>query len=238
MNLPPVLQFALRVGTPFLVLGGLIGVLYLGFISLPDRYNPFAALDMRDQTAGQFTAFKLGRLRNNYPACLAAMRTSQVEFSPEEISSPRSGCGTDEGVRLTKSAVSYGGAIEMNCAAMAALIMWEHHSVIPAAQKLGTELVRIQNYGSYSCRNVNNAKEGRLSQHATANAIDIGGFVMKDGRTVSVLKDWGKETPEGQFLREVHASACVFFRGVLGPDYNALHANHFHFDMGRWNICS
>ena len=141
-----------------MVLASLLAGAYLFFNVLPDRFNPFAPLDMREQPAGPFTTFKINRLKGNYPACLAALRTSQFEFTPEEISSPRAGCGTDEGVRLIKSGVSYGGSIEMNCAAMAALIMWEQYSVIPAAKKLGTELSKMRNYGSYSCRNVNNAK--------------------------------------------------------------------------------
>ena len=60
---------------------------------------------------------------------------------------------------------------------------------------------------------------------------------MKDGREISVLKDWPKNTPEGKFLREVRNDACNYFRGVLSPDYNKAHANHFHLDMGRWRMC-
>lgn len=237
MTLPPVLRLAFRIATPFFVFASLLAGAYLFFNALPDRYNPFAPLDMRDELAGPFTTFKLNWLKGHYPSCLSALRTSGVDFTPRIISSSREGCGTEEGARLLKSSVSYGGAVEMNCAAMAALVMWEHHIVIPAAKKLGTELARIQNFGSYACRNVNHAKEGRLSQHATANAIDVGGFVMKDGREVSVLKDWGKDTPEGKFLNEVRDGACGLFRGVLGPDYNQAHANHFHLDMGRWRMC-
>lgn len=61
--------------------------------------------------------------------------------------------------------------------------------------------------------------------------------MLADRRKVSVLKDWGKDTPEGKFLARVHDGACEVFRGVLGPDYNKLHANHFHLEMGRWSFC-
>jgi hypothetical protein len=94
----------------------------------------------------------------------------------------------------------------------------------------------VQNFGTFSCRNVNRQKEGRLSQHATANAIDIASFTFEDGSTANILKDWGKGE-RGDFLRGVRDGACRFFGGVLSPDYNAAHANHFHFDMGWWKIC-
>nr|WP_328730168.1 extensin family protein [Falsiroseomonas algicola] len=31
--------------------------------------------------------------------------------------------------------------------------------------------------------------------------------------------------------------ACRWFRAVLSPDYNAAHADHFHFDMGPSTVC-
>jgi hypothetical protein len=40
-----------------------------------------------------------------------------------------------------------------------------------------------------------------------------------------------------RFLREVRDGACSIFHVVLGPDYNALHSTHFHFDMGRYRQC-
>ncbi|MEC8860025.1 MAG: extensin family protein [Pseudomonadota bacterium] len=27
------------------------------------------------------------------------------------------------------------------------------------------------------------------------------------------------------------------FGNALGPDYNLAHANHFHFDASRFNLC-
>jgi len=57
--------------------------------------------------------------------------------------------------------------------------------------------------------------------------------VLADGREVSVLGDWNGKGPRGRFLRVIHDAACRRFATVLGPDYNALHANHFHLDMGR-----
>jgi hypothetical protein len=70
-----------------------------------------------------------------------------------------------------------------------------------------------------------------------ANALDIAGFVLIDGRRVSVARDWPGDADEARFLRAVHQGACRFFNGVLGPDYNLAHADHLHLDRGPYRIC-
>lgn len=80
--------------------------------------------------------------------------------------------------------------------------------------------------GSFACRNV--AGTSRRSAHASADAIDIGGFVLADGRCISVQDGWSGSAQEREFLRIVQRSACRRFNTVLGPDYNADHHDHFH----------
>ncbi|MFV0643840.1 MAG: extensin family protein, partial [Sphingomonadaceae bacterium] len=89
---------------------------------------------------------------------------------------------------------------------------------------------------TYSCRNV--AGSAKRSAHARAAAIDVSGFVLKDGRHISVLKDWnGGTREEKQFLRTVQDSACKRFGTVLGPDYNKAHHDHFHLEQGDGSFC-
>ena len=74
--------------------------------------------------------------------------------------------------------------------------------------------------------------------NATANAIDISGFVLADGRRITVLGNWVGGTPaEREFLRAIHASACKRFGMVLGPNYNAAHRNHFHIEHTPGGPC-
>ena len=40
-----------------------------------------------------------------------------------------------------------------------------------------------------------------------------------------------------RFLRNVHAAACRRFGIVLGPDSDAFHRDHLHFDMGQGPYC-
>ncbi len=86
---------------------------------------------------------------------------------------------------------------------------------------------------SYMCRRVNNASEGNLSFHAFADAVDVTGFRLEDGRTVTVEGDWAEpQSAGGRLLRYAHGAACSHFTTVLGPEANAQHHDHFHVDLG------
>ena len=76
-----------------------------------------------------------------------------------------------------------------------------------------------------------------MSQHAYANAWDVTGFELVDGRVVSVEQHWRSPGPLGTFLRAARDDACNIFRVVLGPDYNAEHRDHLHLDMGYGLRC-
>jgi hypothetical protein len=75
------------------------------------------------------------------------------------------------------------------------------------------------------------------SQHATANAVDIGAFTLADGRRIAVARHWQGDGPEARFLKAAHGRACRYFRVVLGPEYNAAHRDHFHLDRGPFSRC-
>lgn len=111
---------------------------------------------------------------------------------------------------------------------------WAQYGVARAARQiLGSDLVRIETFGSYNCRKI--AGSRRLSQHAHANAIDVSAFVLADGRIISVKNGWNGSRDERDFLRAVHQSACKRFGTVLGPRFNDAHADHFHLDMADNN---
>jgi hypothetical protein len=118
------------------------------------------------------------------------------------------------------------------------LALWERHVLQPAARTLlGSEVARIEHFGSYACRNVYGRENARRSQHATADAFDIAGFVLRDGQRIRVLADWSGDDASAAFLRTLRDGACTYFDAVLGPEYNAAHRDHFHFDRGAARIC-
>ncbi|WP_375288594.1 extensin family protein, partial [Sphingomonas sp.] len=102
---------------------------------------------------------------------------------------------------------------------------------------LGTQVTAIRHFGSYSCRRLYGRDAGAFSEHATADAVDIAGFVLADGRTISVVRDWQGNGDAATFLRTVRNGACGVFATVLSPDYNAAHRDHLHLDQaarGAW----
>ena len=173
--------------------------------------------------------------------CHADLRALGVAFQPLPDRQIGPGCALVGTVKLLDIGVPTANLGAVRCGEARAFTAWARNAVAPAAyQMLGSELARIDSMGSYSCRNVvgSAAGAGRRSGHAIANAIDIGGFVLKDGRRITILGDWRSPDPATQqFLRTIHASACKRFGTVLSPDYNAAHANHLHLENDRAGFC-
>jgi hypothetical protein len=166
--------------------------------------------------------------------CLSDLKTKSVRFSALPNQSFGGGCRTIDTIKLMDFGVPATNLGAMTCPLAAGFAAWAKHAVLPAGrQYLGSEVVRIETMGTYSCRNVNGGRSGKLSQHAFGNAVDVSAFVLKDGRRISVLDGWRGKPDEREFLRRLHQSACKRFGTVLGPDYNNAHANHFHFDMAK-----
>lgn len=118
--------------------------------------------------------------------------------------------------------------------------MWAKHGLQPAAQELfGQSIARIEHFSSYSCRAMRTTSggTGRMSTHATANSIDISGFVLADGTAINLLRDWEGAGPKSAFLRRANDTACAWFRVTLGPEYNSLHADHFHLQHTGFGLC-
>jgi hypothetical protein len=223
--------------------------LWRGHIQLPERYNPWAELEV-DAPPNWLTALKLRRAQANALACLAALDKTGIAYErvPDRVTGP--GCGFEDAVRVQRGQqVRLGSPLILSCRTALSFAMWERHGLQPAAQKnLQTPIVAIEHLGSYACRNINTGKDpesvdARRSRHATADALDIAGFVTQDGLRIRVERDWqGGAAPAGTapsaFLRDVHSAGCRFFSGVLGPDYNAVHRDHFHLEVGGWRMCT
>jgi len=204
---------------------------------LPDSWNPWAALDVREPP-NLLTAYKLGRLQDNPQLCAQALATSGLRYRQQADSRPDAPCPLENVLRIEGSSVRLSSSFLASCPLAVAYALFERHAVQPAAQRAFSQaVVQVDHLGSYACRTMYNRKNGRLSQHASANALDIAGFRLADGQRIQLLKDWPGEGAKARFLRDVHASACDSFNTVLGPDYNAAHRNHFHLDMGFWQIC-
>ena len=204
---------------------------------LPPQHNPLRPIDLNDPI-GVATHYKLARIKSDSSLCHTLLDKAGIGYTPVDENAGTAACPLDGALVLTRSNFPYSVApLRMTCPSMAALYIWEHDVVRPQVEDLlGSRIEEVLTYGSYSCRNI--AGTNRPSEHGRANAIDIIGFRLEDGREIRVREHWRENSAEGVFLDAVHAGACRVFSVVLGPDYNADHADHFHFDMGDGTLCS
>jgi Uncharacterized protein conserved in bacteria len=215
-----------------------------GWLNEHPQHDPWAPLTLSDP-AGWATERKLAGLRSDIDQCRGFLERSGIE----SVTLPPTGEGScrraDRAILVAPShadvALSPAGA-QATCAVDAAIAYWLLHGVQPAAEAVfGSRVVGIQHLGTVNCRRIGGGKEGNWSEHATGNAIDIAGFVLKDGRRVSVREDWNGGGDEAAFLHMVRDDACNSFGTVLSPDYNAAHNDHFHLDQANrtagWSAC-
>lgn len=118
-----------------------------------------------------------------------------------------------------------------------------------AAQLAARGVVAVQHFGTYSCRTMNTGSPNdSLSMHALGVAIDFAAFKTGDGTIYTVLGDfegdlaynasscrfpYTPQTAKGQWLLDVVYGWCdaQVFNYILTPNYNTLHADHFHCDL-------
>lgn len=191
------------------------------------QHNPWAPFDLGDPP-GWATQAKLAGLRDDPAECRAVLERSNVAFTALE---PLGEGQCPRPDRLTLDKLPLAGHAEMTCALGAGLALWERRMQPIAETMLGARIARIEHFGTYSCRRVYGRSAGDWSEHSTGNAIDVAGFVLEDGRRVTVAADWKGEGEDAAFLHRVRDEACGIFGTVLSPDYNAAHADHLHLDQ-------
>lgn len=206
---------------------------------IPQRLSPFSPLSLEERPSF-FVDPRLSVLRFDSELCQSVLRAPHIDASAIPDRPLKNGCGWVNAVRFTSTGGAKIGVENLTCEMAAALTLWVEHEVQPLAREMfGQEVTRLGDMGTYDCRNIvgNPYWKGVRSEHATANAIDISGFTLADGRNISVLRDWKGKGQESAFLKEAHRRACRYFRVSLGPEFNVAHANHFHFDRGLLWTC-
>ncbi|WP_235818070.1 extensin-like domain-containing protein [Brucella thiophenivorans] len=130
--------------------------------------------------------------------------------------------------------LKFANPVTTNCAMAFTLAKWST-DVSGAASKVYGDSVKITEIGTgsdYQCRNVNGASEGRVSEHAFANALDIMSFKFSDGSKTELESGWNGSEKEKAFWRAVHDASCKLFMTVIGPDGDAAHLTNMHLDQG------
>jgi len=176
--------------------------------------------------------------------CLTELHRTGADYTPVPDRYAEAGCAILGSVRLASlqsdtASLGVTNLGPVKCEVSQVFSAWARYGVDRAARQiLGSPVRNIETFGSYACRNV--AGSNRRSAHATGAAIDISGFVLEDGRRITVAGAWHGGTPrEQQFLRVVQQSACKRFDTVLGPEYNSAHHDHLHLEgvIGTKSYC-
>ncbi len=176
-----------------------------------------------------------------YPGeCYTALaKTHGLQIKPVPDHPISAGCGIFGAVELTgSSTIRMAKVNDVSCAMAAGLHLWLREVVAPAAHlHLGQHVSRIEDFGTYACRTRNSIAGERLSEHATANAIDVSAFVLEDGRRITVRGVGAAPARDQAFIRAVRKGGCQMFSVVLGPGSDGHHEDHLHLDMGQFRLC-
>lgn len=178
-------------------------------------------------------------------ACRTALREIGATFEDATAVTDGPACGIEKpvllkalprGIKVTPEAT-------VRCETALQLARWMDGAVKPSlsAAMPGETITGLSQASSYVCRNRNNADEGRISEHAFGNAIDIAGFALKSGKTITIRPADKDSTIEGAFQRAVTEAACLYFTTVLDPGSDTAHENHLHLDVkarrGGYRYC-
>jgi hypothetical protein len=205
---------------------------------LPRQWNPTQPLAINDPVT-PLTGWKMNRAVATETQCLATL-DGLATLEPLAPLEDTDQCYIRDRVDLRGVGDARLAPLETRCAIALRMAMWERHSLQPAAAEfLGTTVQSINHIGSYNCRpmRTSSGASTRMSTHATADAIDVSGFRFADGTEARLINDWEPDGPKAEFLRAARDGACEWFSLTLSPEYNRLHADHFHLQSRGWGLC-
>jgi hypothetical protein len=113
----------------------------------------------------------------------------------------------------------------LRCPMAEAFAHWMRDEAEPKLRASGP-VTSVLVAASFTCRGRNNVANAKLSEHGLANAIDVRGFTLANGKSF-VLTDVNADKTVREALRD---SACGDFTTVLGPESDGYHEEHIHLD--------
>lgn len=144
-------------------------------------------------------------------------------------------CGAPDAVQLQsillsdQTKVAVVPPATLRCMMAEQVSQWVRDDVAPSLVGSGPPLRILDNFDSYECRGRNRVRAAAMSEHGRADALDVRGFRLADGREleltdVTVEKDWREK---------IRSSACTRFSTVLGPGSDGYHEQHIHLDLAE-----
>lgn len=176
------------------------------------------------------------------PCRLALTEAIAIAPSIPPVKGPGA-CGGDDLVRLEavvlpdKRRVAVKPAAILRCRMASAVAQWVREDVTRLAAGLGTTVSELDNFDSFECRGRNRVAGAKLSEHGRANALDVRGVKLANGKSLS-LTDRGAPRDARE---KMMASVCERFTTVLGPGSDGYHEDHIHLDLAErrngYRIC-
>lgn len=171
-----------------------------------------------------------------FEACTKKLSTLGVTFKPLPRIDDGDGCGIDRPVSVTSLSptVKLEPEATLRCDTARQLARMTRDMLEPAARLALPDkgrLTAVHHASAYVCRNRNGADDGKISEHARGNAIDISSLEFEKGTVpMSIAKPEDSDLPAA-FQRSLNAFACLYFRTVLSPGSDAAHQDHLHLDI-------
>jgi len=166
-------------------------------------------------------------------ACRQDLQKMGVRFEELAPISKGRSCGIAHPIKVTglQGNIQMKPAATLNCQMTRFLAKWVKNELVPSARnRYFSGIKSIHQMSSYSCRKMNSRSSNPWSEHAKGNALDIGGFTLKNGKHIDVRKKSFFAFREKGLLKTVREDSCKYFTTVLGPG-DAYHGDHFHFDL-------
>lgn len=149
-----------------------------------------------------------------------------------DIAATLPGCGAKDAVRVHEVAgMRLSQPALMTCETATALKRWVSNDVETAFGRRN-KVVSLRVAAHYACRTRNNRPGAKISEHGRGKAIDISGFTLESGETITVYRGW-QDRKTRRKLRKIWRAACGPFGTVLGPEADRYHLDHFHLDVAR-----
>lgn len=168
----------------------------------------------------------------NEVACRQQLRRLGVTFRDLAPINQGGSCRIDHPVQVSGLAgnISMKPAATLTCDMALAFASWTRNELNSSARWRYLSGVKTIHQGSsYSCRRI--AGTSVASEHSKGNALDVMRIELRNGKDIDVRKPGWFSFRERGLLNNVRAGGCEYFTTVLGPGYNAAHADHFHFDI-------
>lgn len=165
-------------------------------------------------------------------ACRKQLRRLGVTYRDLAPIDDGGACRIDHPVQVTQlsGGIEMKPAATLSCAMAAAFAGWTRDELASAARWKYLSGVRTIHQGSsYSCRRIRGTSTA--SEHSKGNALDVMRIELNNGKDIDVRKPGWFAFRERSLLKNVRKGGCDYFTTVLGPGYNADHADHFHFDI-------